>query len=1361
MKSNLHLGVKMQTKTTQVLLFLALFTSAITLNAQNWQSVSGGVEFTVAIKTDGTLWGWGKNSSGQLGDGTTTNRTSPIQIGSATNWQKVFAGDFHTLAIKTDGTLWAWGSNSSGKLGDGTTTNSTAPVQIGSATNWQTVAASEDHTVALKTDGTLWAWGDNSFGRLGDGTTTNRSAPTQIGSATDWTAIAAGGKFSLAVKSTGTLWAWGENGSGQMANGATGGQNNSPTQVGSATNWQKVAASYNSAIATKTDGTLWGWGNNNNGQVGDGTTTLRTTPVQIGSATDWQSITAHYGTNAAIKTTGTLWTWGDNQAGQLANGTTTNGTSPTQIGSATNWQTIAMGGVHFAAINSSNNLYTAGFNSSGQLGDGTTTNSPVLIQILSPVVSGAALNFDGSNDYVILPTSIASTLSTGKATVSAWVYMKSYATVGTIVKNWGNANSGAFHFGLSNTNINLQITQSNGSVASFSSPNTLSLNTWHHVAFSADGTTLRLFEDGALVASTPYNGTLKTSFPATFIGAKPNDAGTAADITNPGYWDGNIDEVSIWNRDLPQCEIQNNMNGELPNGQTGLVAYYKFNQGFDNANNAGVTSLTDASGNNLNGTLTNFALTGTTSNWIAAGGVTTGTTAPIYLAPSVSIASSAGTTITAGTSVTFTATPTNGGTPTYQWYKGGVAINGAINDTYTTTTLANGDVISCIMTKNAGCTATSNSITMTVNLPGAALNFDGSNDYVVLPTSVVSTLSTGRVTISAWIYMKSYPNWGSIIKNWGASSGAFHFGLDGTSNKMSIYIRQSDGSLATPIVSPNTLSLNTWHHVAFSADGATLRLYEDGTLVGSTPYNGTINTSFPTTCIGAKTTDQGSTVDYWDGSIDEVSIWSRGLSQCEIQNNMNCELANGQTGLVAYYKFNQNTGTSLTDASGNNLNGTLTNFALSGTSSNWITTGGVTTGTTCATYTPYYTWTGATSTNWAATSNWSCDVVPTSTSNVTIPTTTNQPTLGANQTITNLTLSGTNKIMLGNSNLTVNNITGGSSSSYVVTDGTGGLIIKALSTSTPTTFPIGASLTSYDPLSISPTNSVDFTAKVKATAAIGDFSGSITDFNKVAKRQWDITPSANAGSTVLTLTNGGTTYTPTTPKVGHYTAGNVWEELAATHNNGTWTATTTSFSPFGVGEAGGFFAVLPIELLSFTGYDKGGVNVLNWATANEVNNKGFQVERRLGNSQQSTGDSWEVLGFITAKNKSSSYQFLDVTPPSGAGGAYYRLRQMDNDGKETFSKVISISSKGSDKLKVYPNPVSTVLTIETGVIAKNEANYDYQIINLLGQTVLRGKTPPLSERAPLEGVGGLDVSALPRGNYVLKVGAEQVKFIKM
>jgi len=186
--------------------------------------ISAGGYHTVAILADGTLWAWGRNLEGQLGNGTishhedgiTTPGIVPFQIGIAGNWAFVSAGGLHNAAIKTDGTLWAWGENDFGQLGDGTTENRTVPVRIGSDNNWASVFAGGSYTVAIKTDGTLWAWGTNDFGQLGDGTTENRTAPVQIGTSGNWKSVSVCGsyhsfdkKHTVAIKTDGTLWAWG------------------------------------------------------------------------------------------------------------------------------------------------------------------------------------------------------------------------------------------------------------------------------------------------------------------------------------------------------------------------------------------------------------------------------------------------------------------------------------------------------------------------------------------------------------------------------------------------------------------------------------------------------------------------------------------------------------------------------------------------------------------------------------------------------------------------------------------------------------------------------------------------------------------------------------------------------------------------------------------------------------------------------------------------------------------------------------------------------------------------------------------------------------------------------------------------
>ena len=323
----------------------------------NWKQVAGGGSHTAAIKTDGTLWSWGYNLLGQLGDNTVVQKSSPVQtISGGTNWKSVASGANHTAAIKTDGTLWTWGQNTFGQLGDNTVVQKSSPVQtISAGTNWKSVASGANHTAAIKTDGTLWTWGRNIFGALGDNTVVDKSSPVQtVAAGTNWKLVAGGYYHTAAIKTDGTLWTWGYNSSGQLGDNTVTPKSSPVQTVAGGTNWQQVAGGYYHTAAIKTDGTLWTWGHNANGQLGDNTVAIKSSPVQtVAGGTNWQLVAGGGYHTAAIKTDGTLWTWGQNTYGQLGDNSITHRSSPVQtVAGGTNWKSVAGGGNHTAAFTS-------------------------------------------------------------------------------------------------------------------------------------------------------------------------------------------------------------------------------------------------------------------------------------------------------------------------------------------------------------------------------------------------------------------------------------------------------------------------------------------------------------------------------------------------------------------------------------------------------------------------------------------------------------------------------------------------------------------------------------------------------------------------------------------------------------------------------------------------------------------------------------------------------------------------------------------------------------------------------------------------------------------------------------------------
>ncbi|HQY53489.1 MAG TPA: Ig-like domain-containing protein [Ignavibacteria bacterium] len=310
-----------------------------------WATVSAGYRHTMALKTNGTLWAWGYNGNGQFGNGTTTSTVIPIKIGSLT-WSKISVGDYYTLGIKSDGTLWAWGENQNGQLGTGNIQDQHLPTQISNFSDWITITAGSNYNLALRANGTLWAWGNNQYGKLGLGiaSNTNILIPTQVGSESNWIFVQAHwGDHSMGIKSDGTLWGWGLNNSGQLGNGTTANTNPTPQKIGIENNWKSVCPGASHTIALKNDGSLWAWGYNGFGQLGNGTFQNQLTPVRIGNET-WTSISAGGYHSVGIKANGTLWSWGRNNYGQLGNASNTNSSAPVQeIRYFAQWTLISAG----------------------------------------------------------------------------------------------------------------------------------------------------------------------------------------------------------------------------------------------------------------------------------------------------------------------------------------------------------------------------------------------------------------------------------------------------------------------------------------------------------------------------------------------------------------------------------------------------------------------------------------------------------------------------------------------------------------------------------------------------------------------------------------------------------------------------------------------------------------------------------------------------------------------------------------------------------------------------------------------------------------------------------------------------------
>jgi len=362
--------------------------SPVQVGTSSWSQISAGSPDgstnMYGIRLDGTLWSWGDAASGALGQNQSgIPRSSPVQVGTDTNWQQVSSGAGYFMAIKTTGSLWACGFGVFGALGTGNSSSALVPVQVGTS-SWTSVSAgSAWSTSAIKADNTLWAWGLNTNGQLGLNDTVHRSSPVQIGTST-WSKVSSGTNpgVIMAISFTNKqLYIWGQNSSGQLGLGETIGARSSPMFVRSVTeSWNAISAGAATTIGIRSDNTLWAWGLGTNGQLGDNTIISKSVPIQIGTSS-WSQVSAGNSYNTALTVDKRLFVWGLGTTGQIGDNAQLSRSSPVQIGAS--WTMVSAGGSTVGAINSNNLLFTWGGNSNGQLGDRSVIHRSSPVQVNS------------------------------------------------------------------------------------------------------------------------------------------------------------------------------------------------------------------------------------------------------------------------------------------------------------------------------------------------------------------------------------------------------------------------------------------------------------------------------------------------------------------------------------------------------------------------------------------------------------------------------------------------------------------------------------------------------------------------------------------------------------------------------------------------------------------------------------------------------------------------------------------------------------------------------------------------------------------------------------------------------------------
>ncbi len=808
--------------------------------------------------------------------------------------------------------------------------------------------------------------------------------------------------------------------------------------------------------------------------------------------------------------------------------------------------------------------------------------------------TGRALAFDGTNDYVSLPTGLS-----GSYTKEVWINPASFTGFPNILSGTGTAiflNAGRLAAG-----------HSSGGFTQILDAATLTAGTWVHVAVTYDaGTgTMRLYKNGVLTQTATSVPTYTE--PLLEIGR----------YSGANNFNGSIDEVRLWNTVRTGAEISGSMSCELTGDEPGLVAYYNFNQGNAGGANAGETSLNDTKDacTAFNGTLNNFALTGTVSNWVAPGPTLSGTCANSFANITVT---GNGNCISSGDVTPSTTDFTNFGdfgtlpitrnfiiqnTGNAALNISGVTITGANAADFSVSaspastvaaaasaTLsvtfnpsgANGAKNATITINNSDADEAAFTFDITGNLVGGgqALAFDGIDDRVDLPF-----VFSGSYTKEAWINTNTLTAFPNILSG-NASTGTALFLNNGR-------VAAGHGPGFAQVLDPVAITAGTWVHVAvtYNAGTGVMNLYKNGALVSTA-------SSVPAYTETLQQIGTFSGSNFFNGAIDEVRIWNVARSGADILSTMNCALNGSEAGLIAYYNFNQgaqggnNAGlTTLNDLVGNcPQNGTLVNFALTGTTSNWVSPGGTT-----GSCTPQ---------------------------------------------VSNISVTGNNICIV-----------------------------------TGDVTPVAADNTDY--------GLVNYPGNVEHTFVITNNGGATLNISSVVISGVDAALFTVVSPPATTVLPGGST-----SFVIRFTALLVPDGIknaTATINNDDPNEAAYTFALRGET----FDMTMPVSLVYFRASDAGKYSRLAWETANEINNKGFEVQRSANGS-----GNWETIGYVTGTNaeNGSRYSFNDLAPFKGLNT--YRLKQIDFDGRSTLSNIERVNfAYDAALVSVYPNPVQDKLNI--------------------------------------------------------------------